>query len=227
MSIFVIGDLHLSFGTQKPMDIFEGWQDHCLRLEKNWQRLVKPHDTVVIPGDISWGLTLEEALPDFKFIDKLNGKKIISKGNHDYWWQTTKKLQEFLDQNELKTISFLHNNSFETEKYIICGTRGWIFENGQAEDEKIILREAGRLKASLDYIKSDKEKIVFLHYPTIYQEQRANHIINTLKQYNVKRCYYGHLHGKTINYSFNGVSEGINYKLISADALEFCPYIID
>lgn len=227
MSIFVIGDLHLSFGTQKPMDIFSGWQDHWQRIEKNWRRLVKDTDTVVIPGDVSWGLTLDEAQPDFRFIQSLPGKKIISKGNHDYWWQTAKKLQEFLDKNGFDTISFLHNNSFEVENYIICGTRGWIFENGQQQDEKVILREAGRLKASLDYMDSDKEKIVFLHYPTIYQEQRANHIINTLKQYNIKRCFYGHLHGKTINYAFNGVSDGIKYKLISADAIDFCPYIID
>jgi len=227
LSIFVIGDLHLSFGTQKPMDIFSGWQDHWQRIEKNWRRLVKDTDTVVIPGDVSWGLTLEEAQPDFRFIQSLPGRKIISKGNHDYWWQTAKKLQEFLDKNGFDTISFLHNNSFEVENYIICGTRGWIFENGQQQDEKVILREAGRLKASLDYMDSDKEKIVFLHYPTIYQEQRANHIINTLKQYNIKRCFYGHLHGKTINYAFNGVSDGIKYKLISADAIDFCPYIID
>ena len=227
MSIFVIGDLHLSFGTEKPMDIFAGWQDHWQRIEKNWRKLVKETDTVVIPGDISWGLTLEEAQPDFRFIHSLPGTKIISKGNHDYWWQTSKKMQEFLDKNGFDSIRFLHNNAYEVEEYIICGTRGWIFENGQRQDEKVILREAGRLKMSLDYIKSDKEKIVFLHYPTIYQEQRANHIINTLKQYNISRCFYGHLHGKTINYAFNGVNEGIKYKLISADAIDFCPYIID
>ena len=227
MSIFVIGDLHLSFGTEKPMDIFAGWQDHWQRIEKNWRKLVKETDTVVIPGDISWGLTLEEAQPDFQFIHSLPGTKIISKGNHDYWWQTSKKMQEFLDKNGFDSIRFLHNNAYEVEEYIICGTRGWIFENGQRQDEKVILREAGRLKMSLDYIKSDKEKIVFLHYPTIYQEQRANHIINTLKQYNISRCFYGHLHGKTINYAFNGVNEGIKYKLISADAIDFCPYIID
>lgn len=227
MSIFVIGDLHLSFGVEKPMDIFAGWRDHWQRIEKNWRKLVKDTDTVVIPGDVSWGLTLDEAKPDFRFINSLPGTKIISKGNHDYWWQTSKKLQEFLDKNDFATIRFLHNNAYEVENYIICGTRGWIFENGQQQDEKVILREAGRLKTSLEYLKSDKEKIVFLHYPTIYQEQRANHIINTLKQYNVSRCFYGHLHGKTINYAFNGVSDGIKYKLISADAIDFCPYIID
>lgn len=227
MSIYVIGDLHLSFGVEKPMDIFPGWENHYTRLENNWRRLVKEDDTVVIPGDISWGLTLRQALPDFRFINNLPGKKIISKGNHDYWWQTTKKLQDFLQKNSLDTIRFLHNNSYEVDDIIICGTRGWIFENGRPQDEKVILREAGRLKASLDYISSDKEKVVFLHYPTIYQEQRAKHIIDTLSQYNIKRCFYGHLHGKTINYAFNGVADGIKYKLISADAIDFCPYIID
>ncbi len=227
MSIFVIGDLHLSFGVEKPMDIFPGWENHYNRIKNNWIRLVKDTDTVIIPGDISWGLTLNEALLDFQFLQSLPGKKIISKGNHDYWWQTSRKLQEFLDKNNFDSIKFLHNNSYEVENYVICGTRGWIFENGQPQDEKIILREAGRLKTSLDYIKSDKEKIVFLHYPTIYQDQRANHIINTLKQYNIKRCFYGHLHGKTINYAFNGIHDGVKYKLISADAIDFCPYIID
>ena len=227
MSIYVLADLHLSFGVEKPMDIFPGWKDHYKRIKTNWERLVTDEDTVIIPGDISWGLTLEEALPDFQYIQDLPGQKIISKGNHDYWWQTNKKLQKFLDDNHFDTIRFLHNNSYEVGDYIICGTRGWIFENGQPQDEKVILREAGRLKASLDYIKSDKEKLVFLHYPTIFQDQRATHIIDTLKQYNVKRCFYGHLHGKTINYAFNGVSDGIKYKLISADALNFCPYLID
>lgn len=227
MSVFVIADLHLSFGVQKPMDIFPGWENHYERIKNNWLRLVKPEDTVIIPGDISWGLTLEQALPDFQFIQDLPGTKIISKGNHDYWWQTGRKLSNFLEENKFDTIKFLHNNSYEVEDYIICGTRGWIFENGQPQDDKVILREAGRLKTSLEYIKSDKEKIVFLHYPTIYQEQKSNHILNTLKQYNIKRCFYGHLHGKTINYAFNGEYEGVKYKLISADAINFCPYIID
>ena len=228
MSIFAIGDLHLSLGVSKPMDIFEGWQDYHIRLKNNWQKVVKPEDTVVVCGDISWAMDIKDAVEDFKFIEELNGTKIIMKGNHDYWWQTAKKLQEFVEKNNFDTIKFLHNNSYEVEDKIICGTRGWIFENGQRQDEKVILREAGRLKASLDFNKNtDKEKIVFLHYPTVYQDQRANHIINTLKDYNIKRCYYGHLHGKTINYAFNGVHEGTKYKLISADAIDFCPYIID
>ena len=227
MALYVIADLHLSLGGSKPMDIFSGWENHVDRLKSNWTKLVKEDDIVVIPGDISWGLTLSEALPDFRFINSLPGKKIISKGNHDYWWQTRKKLNEFILTNNLDTISFMHNNSFETDKYILCGTRGWIFENGQEHDEKIIRREAARLKMSLDYIKSDKEKIVFLHYPAIYMDQKSENILNILKEYDIKKCYYGHLHSKTINYAFNGDYMGTFHRLISADSLNFCPYFID
>lgn len=227
MSIFTIGDLHLSLGVSKPMDIFEGWQDYHLRLKNNWQKLVKPEDTVIICGDVSWAMNLKDAAEDFNFIENLNGNKIILKGNHDYWWQTGKKLNNFITENNFSTIKFLYNNSYEVEDIIVCGTRGWIFENGEPADEKVILREAGRLKASLDYIKSDKEKVVFLHYPPVYQNLKNNHILNILSQYNIKRCYYGHLHGKSIAYAFQGVYDNINYKLISADSLEFCPYIIN
>ncbi len=227
LSVYVIRDPHLSMGTEKPMDVFEGWTDYTERLKKNWIRLVKDTDTVVLPGDISWGMTLSEALPDFQFINSLPGRKIISKGNHDLWWPTMKKLEEFKARNGLETISFLFNNSYEVEDFIICGTRGWNFENGSPDDEKIILREAGRLRASLRYQESDKEKIVFLHYPPIYQNMTSEKIIDVMKEFGVRRCYYGHLHGKTINYAFNGERDGIKYRLISADNLEFCPYIID
>ncbi|MEG2929339.1 MAG: metallophosphoesterase [Oscillospiraceae bacterium] len=196
MSIFVIGDLHLSLGTSKPMDIFPGWNDYHSRLQRNWQNVVKPTDTVIICGDISWAIDLKEAVNDFNFIEGLNGSKIILKGNHDYWWETYKKLENFLEENGYKTIRFLYNNSFEVENIVVCGTRGWMFENGQPENEKIILRESGRLKASLGYMKTDKEKVAFLHYPTIFQDMQSTHIINTLQEYNVKRCFYGHLHGK-------------------------------
>lgn len=227
MSIFVIGDLHLSLGVSKPMDIFDGWQNYHARLQENWQKVVKPEDTVIVCGDVSWAMDIKDAVEDFTFIEKLNGKKILLKGNHDYWWQTAKKLNDFLLANDFKTIRFLHNNSYEVEGIIICGTRGWIFENGQPQDEKVLLREVGRLKASLDSIKSDKEKVVFLHYPTIYQESRNPHIINTLQEYNIKRCFYGHLHGKSIGFAFQGEDGGTKYKLVSADYLNFCPYILN
>lgn len=227
MAVYAIADLHLSFGVKKPMDIFPGWENHAVRLENNWRRLVKDEDTVIIPGDISWGLNLREAEPDFEFVHKLPGKKIIAKGNHDYWWQTGKKLTDFTTEKGFDSIRFMHNNSFEAEDFIICGTRGWIFESGRQHDDKIIRREAGRLKMSLDNIKSDKEKIVFLHYPAIYMDQRADSILKILKDYNIKRCFYGHLHGKTINYAFNGEYDGTFHRLISADSMGFCPLFID
>ena len=209
------------------MDIFPGWENHARRLENNWRRLVKEEDTVVIPGDVSWGLSLREALPDFRLLDGLPGKKIISKGNHDYWWTTAKKMKEFAEENGFKSVNFLYNNSFETEKFIICGTRGWIFEKGTEHDDKIIKREAMRLKASLDYLDSDKEKVVFLHYPAVYMGQQADGILELLKNYDVKRCFYAHLHGKTINYAFNGALCGTVHKLVSADSMDFCPLFID
>ncbi len=227
MAIFVIGDLHLSFSSGKPMDVFKGWENYTQRIKTNWQRLINPEDTVILAGDISWALDIKDAVSDFKFINELNGKKIISKGNHDYWWQTNKKLCEFLQDNNFDTISFLHNNSYEVEDKIICGTRGWIFDDTEEHNEKIILREAQRLKTSLEYIKSDKEKIAILHYPPIYQDLKSTQILNTLKEYNVKRCYYAHLHGKTIDFAFNSHYEGIKFKLISADSVYFTPVLID
>jgi predicted phosphohydrolase len=162
-------------------------------------------------------------------VDALPGRKIVMKGNHDYWWTTRTKAEKFFKENGITTIEILHNNSVLAEGLALCGTRGWVFMPNEQHDLKISAREAARLRLSLEDSKRfpDAEKIVFLHYPTVYQEQRANHIINTLKEYNIKRCFYGHLHGKTINYAFNGVHEGTKYKLISADAIDFCPYIID
>jgi len=233
MALFTIGDLHLSLTTHKPMDIFGGaWQNYTEKILKNWNETVTDEDTVVILGDISWGISLEECREDFLFIDRLPGKKYIIKGNHDYYWTTVTKMNAFLSSIGISSMQFIFNSAVtyrEGEKAVaLCGTRGWIFENGQQRDDKVIGREAGRLKMSLDYIKnSDKEKIVFLHYPPVYQEQRANRIIDLMKEYNIKRCYYGHLHGRTIYYAFNKELEGIKYRLISADALNFCPYIID
>ena len=228
MSLFAIADLHLSLGEDKPMDVFFGWNDYVQRLEENWRRLVTEEDTVVIAGDISWAMKLEETLTDFRFIDSLPGKKLLLKGNHDYWWQTAKKLQQFIEKNNFDTIRFLHNNSYEVEDKIICGTRGWIFENGQRQDEKVILREAGRLKASLDFNKNtDKEKIVFLHYPPLMQAQACEEMMEVLKRNEVKRCYYGHLHGPSCNLSVNDTVDGIKFRLISADFLSFCPKLIE
>lgn len=223
MRIFTVGDLHLSLSVNKPMDIFGGWSNYVEKLSENWKRLIHPEDLVVLAGDTSWGMSLEDATEDFRFIENLPGKKYIIKGNHDYWWNTRKKIEDFFSQNGFQTLNILQNNAVETDNFIICGTRGWLFENGEPHDSKILQREATRLELSLQFIKSDKEKVVFLHYPPVYSEQCSAEIIDVLIKYGVKRCYYGHIHGYGISKALNGLYGGIDFKLISADALGFCP----
>lgn len=226
MSVFVIGDTHLSLSVDKPMDIFSGWDNYIERLQKNWQAIVKPEDTVIIPGDISWGMSLEQSLKDFQFLENLNGKKLLFKGNHDYWWSTATKIQNFFSQNGLKTLSILHNNSAHVEGMSICGTRGWIFDSTEEQNQKIITREAGRLKLSIEHALKNQPNtlpIVFLHYPPIFGVDSSEEIIDVLKHYNIKQCYYGHIHSTACKYAFNGERDGITYRLVSADYLEFVP----
>ena len=220
MAVFAISDLHLSLSTDKPMDIF-GWSNHTERIKANWNRVVKENDTVIIPGDISWGLKMSEAAEDLKFIDLLNGKKIILKGNHDLWWQTMAKNKRFFADNGIKSIDILFNNSFSVEDFEICGTRGWFYDAGN--DRKVILREAGRLEASLSFNKdTKKEKIVFLHYPPVFGEQVCDEIWQVIKKHNVKRVFYGHVHG--IGY-LNCLSEydNVKLKLVACDHTDFTP----
>ncbi|MEG0395756.1 MAG: metallophosphoesterase [Oscillospiraceae bacterium] len=225
MAIFAIGDLHLSLGTAKPMDIFDGWHNYTERLESNWKAMITDEDTVVIAGDISWAMKLEECTADFAFINNLPGKKIILKGNHDYWWTTMSKMEAFAEQNGFYTIKFLFNNCFIVDNIAICGTRSWLFDIGQPQDEKVMNREVGRLKASLQAA-GDMRKLVFLHYPPLYMGSRADSIIDTLNEFGVKQCFYGHLHSASVRNAIEGEQNGIVYKLISADALNFCPYKI-
>lgn len=228
MSLFAISDTHLSFGTDKPMDVFRGWENYEEKLLKNWKAIVNDNDVVVIPGDITWGMTLEEALEDFKFIDKLPGEKIILKGNHDYWWSTKRKADLFFESNGITTIKILNNNAYKAGDFALCGSRGWFFDSAKQADEKIVLREAGRLKASIE--EADRlggEKIAFLHYPPIAGGQVCEEICNELIKGGVKRCYYGHLHGPAISYSFNDEMFGIEFRLISGDYLNFCPKLIE
>ncbi|MGN1131651.1 MAG: metallophosphoesterase [Ruminococcus sp.] len=228
MSLFCIADLHLSLGNDKPMDIFNGWQDYTNRILNNWNSIVKDEDTVVVAGDISWAMKLEDCFNDFDFINnKLKGNKILLKGNHDYWWGTKRKIDSYLEENGFDKIKILFNNSYTVGNFNICGTRGWNLEIDSEEDEKILNRELGRLKLSLDSVDNDKETIVFLHYPPIYGTQSCQEIFETLHNYNIKKCYYGHLHGqKIIKYSYNGDYEGINLKLISTDSVSFTPVLI-
>ena len=224
MSIFTISDLHLSLGTDKPMEIF-GWDNYVSRIESNWKRLVKDEDTVVIPGDFSWALKLEESLEDFKFLNSLPGKKLLLKGNHDLWWSTVKKVNEFFAKNKIDTVELVFNNAVVVEDFAVCGTRGWLF-SGAEDDKKIIDREAGRLRRSLEEaVKTGKEPIVFTHYPVAYGEENCKELLEVLKEFDVETVYYGHIHGNGFN---NAIPEfdGIKLKLVSSDCINFVPYLI-
>lgn len=224
MALYTIGDLHLSLGKDKPMDIFgDNWQNHTEKLKTGFSELTDD-DLCVICGDISWGIGLEETAPDFKFIDALPGKKIILKGNHDYWWSTATKVKKYFSENDITGIDILYNNSFEYNGYAICGTRGWFYEEekGADHDKKIMRREIMRLETSLKAA-GDKEKLVFLHYPPVFAKYECPEILELLKKYEVKLCCYGHIHGKGRAISFNGWRDGTEYKLVSADHVGFKP----
>ncbi len=229
MSIFVIADLHLSFKNPKPMDIFgDNWENHAEKIKKDWITKVTEKDLVVLPGDFSWETYLEDTILDFEYINNLPGKKLMLKGNHDYWWTTITSMKKFLQENNFTNIDFLYNNSFEFEEKILCGTRGWNITD-EENNEKLINRELGRLELSLkDGIKKynkGKEIIVFMHYPPITNNMiysgAENKFINLMKKYNIKKCYYGHLHGQSIKDAVEGEIQGINFKLVSADSLDF------
>lgn len=222
MSIFTIGDLHLSLGCDKPMDIFPGWNDHLSKITESWRENVSEGDTVVLPGDISWGMSLEQALPDFCHINSLPGKKVILKGNHDYWWNSRRKMEDFFERNGLDTLSILHNSFVAAENIAICGTRGWCLEDNAPQDKKVSAREEGRLKASLEAASgSGLEPVVFLHYPPVFNQAISGKMIDVMLQYGVKRCFYGHLHGPACSLALEGEYLGINFSLVSADYLNF------
>lgn len=228
MSLFAIADTHLSLGTDKPMDIFKGWSGYVDKLRENWESTVSDSDTVVIAGDISWGMSLDGALDDFRFIDSLPGQKIILKGNHDYWWTTMRKMETFLNQNEMNTIRFLHNNTITVGDIAVCGSRGWFFDAEESADNKVLLREAGRLRTSINLAKeTGLEPVVFLHYPPITQNMVCEEIYNVLLETGVRRCYYGHLHGPSMKRSINSVRDGIEFALISCDFLAFAPKLVE
>lgn len=231
MSLFSIGDLHLSFSSEKPMDIFKGWDGYTDKLFENWQRMVSPEDTVVICGDISWAMTLEELKEDFAFIHRLNGKKIILKGNHDYWWDSMKKLTTFVTENGFDSISFLHNNAYLVDGIAVCGTRGWVYEGdaGLSEnDKKIVLREAGRLQTSVHTaLNLGGQPVAFLHYPPVFSNYFSEEILKIIKDNGIKFCYYGHIHGSAAHYARRGLVDGIYYRLVSCDYTEFYPVKVE
>ena len=221
MALYTIGDLHLSLGGSKPMDIFgDKWANHVERLRESFSHLTAD-DVTVLAGDLSWGISLEESLPDFQFIDALPGRKIILKGNHDYWWGTASKMKAFFREKGITTLDFLHNNCQFYGDYALCGTRGWFLdEEGKAHDAKMLNREVLRLETSLQAA-GEREKLCFLHYPPLYQGYECPQILALLEQYRVKLCCYGHLHGPTIRRRVEGRRGGVDYALISADAMGF------
>ena len=228
MSVYAIGDTHLSFSVDKPMDIFKGWDDYAQRIENNWQHLISNEDTVIINGDISWAMGLEQAEKDLEFLNKLNGIKIISKGNHDYWWNTITKMEKFCKEKGFDSIKFLHNNAYKAGEIAIAGTRGWFFDAEKDNVDKVMARECARLQRSIDEAKKlGGEVVVFLHYPPVSTVKVCEPIMNVLKENNIERCYYGHLHGGAINGAINEVYDGIKFQLISADYLNFCPLFIN
>lgn len=228
MALFTIADLHLSFSSGKPMDVFEGWQNYTKKLEKNWKAVVKDEDTVVLAGDISWAMKLEEAIPDFMYIHKLPGKKLILKGNHDYWWSTKSKLDGFFTQNGFDDIRIIHNCAYTVEQYAVCGTRGWLYNSKTKSDMKIVNREAGRLRLSLnEAVKTGKQPIVFLHYPPVYDTMECKEILDILLEYEIKACYFGHIHGKMAGKRAPiGEYRGIKMHLISCDYIGFLPKLV-
>ncbi|OPZ20802.1 MAG: Calcineurin-like phosphoesterase [Firmicutes bacterium ADurb.BinA205] len=226
MSLYVLADLHLCFSDPtKTMSIFNGWQDYQERIKKHWLENIKDGDTIVLPGDISWGMSLAEAVPDFRFINELPGEKIIIKGNHDYWWTTMKKMEEFLSAEGFTTIKILHNNHYRYENYGICGTRGWVNMPGETQDEKVLKREVQRLETSIrSALAENLEPIVFLHYPPIFATNFNYDILEILYRYNIKDCYYGHIHGRSAHeLCVKNTYDDINFHLIAGDYLQFIP----
>lgn len=226
MSIYTIGDIHLSFNENKPMSIFgENWEEHEEKIKLNWIENVKENDLVILPGDFSWSTYLKDTYKDFEYLNMLPGKKLLLKGNHDYWWTTLKSMRNFLNENNFNNIDFIYNNSYKYEDIIIVGTRGWGQTEG-IEDKKILKREENRLELSIkDGIKKygkNKEIIVFMHYPPITKsENQKNKFINIMNKYGIKKCYYGHLHSASIKDAVEGENFGIDFKLVSADGINF------
>lgn len=236
MAIYAIGDLHLSFGEDKPMDIFgDNWKNHYEKIKNNWNKKIKDEDTVLLPGDFSWAIDLEGTKKDFEYLNSLPGKKVMINGNHDYWWTTSKKMNDFLEENNFKDIYFIKNNAIQISNLIIVGTRGWSFtdtENG----EKMYNRETIRLENSIKYayqnFQTENCKIIcMLHYPpitkTMIAKNEPSKYLEILKKYNINHLIYGHLHGESHLDAVEGNVDGVELKLVSSDFLNFEPYCIE
>ncbi|UOO36908.1 metallophosphoesterase [Oscillospiraceae bacterium CM] len=225
MSVYAIGDLHLSFGTDKPMDVFGArWDNYVEKMTAGFSAL-GDDDTCVLCGDVSWGMSLSESAADFKFIDRLPGRKLVLKGNHDYWWSTASKMTAFFNKEGITTIDILNNNAFIIDGAALCGTRGWFFEEetGSDHDRKVMNREVLRLEASLKAAGDVPEKLCFLHYPPVFKNYVCRGILDVLHRYNVRNCWYGHIHGLGHQYAVTGLYEGISFHMVSADYVQFSP----
>lgn len=226
MAIYSISDLHLSFGNNKPMDIFGvNWENHEEKIKEDWLKKITNNDLVLLPGDFSWAMYLKDTYQDFEYLNNLPGKKLLLKGNHDYWWTTLKKMREYLEKNNFKNIDFIYNNSYLFDNKIIVGTRGWQAEDN-SEDKRIIKREIIRLELSIkDGITKygeDKEIIVCMHYPPFNKyNEKSMSFLEVMKKYNIKTCLYGHLHGDVGKQAKQGKIEGIDFKLVSCDQVDF------
>ena len=223
MALYVLGDPHLSFRSQKPMDIFGGaWNGYVDKLREGLS-VLREEDTIILAGDISWGMSLEESTEDFAFLDAFPGRKLIVKGNHDYWWTTANKTYRFWEEHGFKTLNLLHNNCYEYGGYALCGTRGWFLdEDKNGHNQKVFNRELLRLETSLKAA-GEKPKLVFLHYPPLYQGYSCPEILNLLEQYQVRACYYGHLHGGSHRLALEGMHGSVDYRLVAGDYLGFHP----
>ncbi len=227
MALYAMGDLHLSLGAPKPMDVFGGnWVGYMDKLKEGLSCMT-PEDTIVLMGDLSWALDIESAAPDFAWIDAIPGRKIILKGNHDYWWSTASKFYKFCEQQGFSNQFILNNNHYEYDGWAICGTRGWFYEEERSgqHDEKVFKRELLRLEASLKSA-GELPKLVFLHYPPRYKGYECKEILELLERYEVRRCFYGHLHGPSHNLAMEGLWNGIEFRLLSADFLNFTPFTV-
>ena len=223
MALYVIGDTHLSLNSDKSMEVFGGtWAGYVEKLTQGLSVLTR-EDTLVIAGDISWGMSLEESARDFAWLHDLPGRKILMKGNHDYWWNTVAKMHRFFEEKGFDSLHILHNNCFFYGDTALCGTRGWFYEEEkEGRNEKVFLRELQRLETSLKAA-GEAEKLCFLHYPPFYTGYCCQPILDILEKYRVKACYYGHLHGGSHRLAVQGERRGVTYRLISADFLKFNP----
>ena len=228
MSLYVLGDLHLSLGTDKPMDIFRGWDNYVEKIQSNWNSLVTDEDTVVVNGDISWAMSLDHTEKDFAFINnELTGNKIFIKGNHDYWWSTKSKMDAFLESKGFDRIKILNNNAYLADGISICGTRGWINDDSEPFDAKLLNREAGRLEMSI----AEGEKlggvpVAFIHYPPIFGAEKNYYLLDVMKKHGVTDCYYGHVHGRAVKKAFEGSYDGIEFHIASCDCVGFSPVLV-